>query len=607
MKTRGLFLLISAWTGLILCCIYYYTMLPTLPASVLVHNKRCADGSLDCYEQLDESVPAKSRSHHNEDAQAENEISPTVLGTYRQDVLQQDSEQNNQHAGHAQSSENSPGKLLQHDSVHHSDQRHVLKYRGVSFVSKDMSTTKSDDQFPKLQKFTNEDQHLNQQRALSPGEMPTTTPDDQPRSLQQGDSRSEKVSFALSLHFMDQITCAARRVRSLQCWAAQSKRVIQVVEPTINGSYLGPPMRKPVKGIEQFRNMFDINWWNTFGSIKAKYLPLVASDDFFRHAPRSTILVSFLYQDDPRCFENSPPNSTCTLNEVMKFWSGTLQNLSFKIINTVCIDFRKLPILSRNAFNRLIFGSVPVEEPVTIIFNDWRGPLSDQPHKHEFRAILRYRDSRCSPMMQDSFVRTLTAKSLKPTPEFFHSAEAYAMKYLHSASKYVAIMVRWELILLEHVYRYHAFKGAPNSGKNCKEKIRSILIELYAERGITTTFLATDAGKYGSKVLQPDALFQGKSYWEPAKELTEELLKALNNNSMTMEQYDRRFEEFSATSSFSSTYYVPLLQKAIAVRADCLLLVGWGTFHDNVLALYTELHGHGMDAKKICYKHIQSC
>ena len=583
MKRRGLFFLIPAWTGLLICCFYYYMTLPKLPLSVIVHNKRCADGSLDCYEAFDQDMPADSRSR-SEVHQSESEISPTVLGTtYQQHEVMHEqqlySRQDNQYGNRAEAFPFSHGKT---------------------------STSKLDDQIRKLRQYSKEGKLHMRHGTHGPREESTAKLDIQHRKLQQHsetDVRSGKVSIALSLHFMDQITCAARRVRSLQCWASQSERVIQVVEPTINGSYLSPPLKKPIDGIVPFRNMFDIDWWNTRGSKEAEYLPLVASEDFFRHAPRSTILVKFIYQDDPRCFENPPPNSTCAHNEVMRFWLETLKELSFTILKQVCIDFRKIHHLTKNVFDHLIFGSVSADTPVTIIFNDWRGPLSE-PNKNEFRALLRYRDSKCSPMSQDSFVRKLTTRSLKPTPDFFHSAEAYAMKYLHTGSKYVAVMVRWELILLEHVYRYHAFKGEPNSGETCKEQIRSIVKDLYTERGIRATFLATDAGRYGSRVLQPNASFHGKSYWKPANKLTEELLEALNNKTMTMEQYDSHFAEFSRTRGFSSTYYVPQLQKAIAVRAECLLLVGWGTFHDNVLALYTELHGHGT---QLCYKHIQSC
>ena len=60
-------------------------------------------------------------------------------------------------------------------------------------------------------------------------------------------------------------------MRSLQCWAAQLKMVMRVVEPSMNNTYLGAPVRKPVDGILKFSDVFDIQWWNYYGSEAALY------------------------------------------------------------------------------------------------------------------------------------------------------------------------------------------------------------------------------------------------------------------------------------------------------------------------------------------------
>ena len=596
MKNRRLFLklFLPAWTGVIVFGFYYYITLPKVRVSLIGHDKPCGtstDRILGCDKELARSTPIES-FRYNKLASTED--------SFQQQKLQQYHDKHTDHMNLFNFGDILPTKL-------HGNQLHKLQQyseKDSRYTNRAESSQLRSTEFDVYQPLEKDDRYTKRTMSFSHSEMPPAELDNQRQQKLQEYSEAKahyrNASFALSLHFMDQITCAARRVRSLQCWAAQLNRNIQVVEPTINGSYLGPPLKKPIDGIVEFRHIFDIEWWNFQGTDKGKYLPLVRSDDFFLYAPRSTILISFLYKDDPRCFENSPPNSTCKLDAVRQFWLESLKELSFAVIKEVCIDFRDVKVLNRNEFNDLIFGNIPASKPVTIIFNDWRGPLS-VPHKNEFNALIRYRDRECSPMEQESFVRKLTAVSLKPTPEIFASATAYATKYLNTSSKYVAIMVRWELVLLEHIYRYHAFKGPQNSGKTCKEKISSAVEEMYTQRGLSARFLATDAGRYGSRVLQPNALFHGKSYWKPAKELTEELLEDLNNKSMTIEQYDEHFTEFSEANSVSS-YYVPQLQKAIAARAECLLLVGWGTFHDNVRTLYTELHQGQM-----CYKNIQSC
>ena len=414
--------------------------------------------------------------------------------------------------------------------------------------------------------------------------------------------QQSQVSYALSLHYMDQITCGARRVRSLQCWAKQLTRSLRVVQPSINSSYFGPPLKSPMDGLRRFSDVFDIDWWNHHGAVQAEYLPMATWEELFFKAPRETILVSFLYRDDPRCFENPPPNSACKLDEVQRFWLDTLKQFSFTVVREVCINFRDSDVFDKDEFEQLIFGGISASTPVTIVFNDWRGPLgkASKHNKNEFNALLRYRDGQCTPVTQDGFVRNLTRISLQPVPEILHSAEIYATKYLNTSTDYVAVMVRWELILLEHVYWAHAFKDR-NHGKQCKDKILEYLKEIRVKEGINSTFLATDAGRFGSRVLQPNVSFHGVIHEKPARELTEDLLGALNDKPRTLEEYDQHFADFDEATGHS-IYSIPQFQKAIAARAKCLLLVGWGTFHENALALYMRQH-----QGNICYKNIRRC
>ena len=412
----------------------------------------------------------------------------------------------------------------------------------------------------------------------------------------------DRVSYAVSLRYMDQITCGARRVRSLQCWAKQLSRSLRVVQPSINGSYFGPPEKSLVDGIRRFSDIFDIDWWNNHGITKAGYLPMATWEELFLKAPRETILVSFLYRDDPRCFENPPPNSVCSLDEVQRFWSDTLKPFSFSVIREVCINFRESGEFDRDEFDRAIFGKISEDTPVTILFNDWRGPLGkpSKKSKLEFQALIRYRDVKCTPVTQDGFVRNLTRISLQPVPEMLQSAEVYATKYLHTSTDYVAVMVRWELILLEHVYWAHAFKDQ-NDGKKCKDKILEYLQEIRLKKGINSTFLATDAGRFGSRVLQPNVSFHGVVHEKSARELTEDLLGALNDKPRTLEEYDQHFADFDEATGHS-IYSISQFQKSVAARAKCLLLVGWGTFHENTLALYMSRH-----KGNVCYKNIRRC
>lgn len=421
------------------------------------------------------------------------------------------------------------------------------------------------------------------------------------RQEHQALGQYREESFTLSIRYMDQATWGARRLRSLQCWASQLDRAMRVVEPSINNTYLQAPVRKPVDGVLRFGDVFDINWWNQYGLVEAGFQSLVSWDEFFLYAPRKTILVEIVYQRDVWCFEDSLQESGCTLNEVKKFWMKTLRGFSFKVIRRVCIDFGDLEdVITMEELNEYIFGKIPVDMPVTVVFNDWRGPLREATKAGENNCILRYRDTTCSPSGPTGLIHDVTINALRPTPEMFHSAEVYASKYLNgNSTRYVAVMVRWELMFLEHIY--HEVKAANNSGSGCNGQIKDYVSKIQETKGITTAFLATDVGKYGSKIMQPGINLYGKAHYDRGKNLTEEILQTLYGRPITLEQYDQQFAEFGGTE-VSPTYFVPQLQKAIAARADCLLLVGWGSFHENTLDLYNMLH-EGQE----CYDNIPHC
>ena len=413
-----------------------------------------------------------------------------------------------------------------------------------------------------------------------------------------------KQSFTLSLHYMDQVTWGAKRVRSLQCWAAQLERVMRVVEPSMNNTYLGAPTQRPVDGILKFSDVFDIQWWNHYGEEQAGFLPLVRWEEFFLHAPRKTIIVQIVYRQDVWCFEDSLQNKTgCNWedSEVTKFWMKSLWGFSFQVIRRVCIDFNDLKkVITMKKLNKYIFGKTPLNVPVTVVFNEWRGPLQAKA-KSDNNCILRIRDPTCSPSGPTGFIHNITMNALRPNSKIFHSAEDYIAKHLTGKLGYIVIMVRWELMFLEKIY--HAVKGRSPSGKTCKDKIRKYMLTMQQTKGLSTAFLATDVGRYGSKILHPGGNLYNISYYESGKNLTEELLETLYGRPITLEQYDQQFDEFSGTSTHP-TYYVPQLQKVIAAKADCLLLVGWGSFHENTLDLYKQLH-KGNETQ--CYKEIPHC
>lgn len=121
-------------------------------------------------------------------------------------------------------------------------------------------------------------------------------------------------------------------------------------------------------------------------------------------------------------------------------------------------------------FSKLIFGDIQKDSPVTIVFNEWRGPLREAPVENN--CILRIRDPVCSPSGPTGLMRNMTLNALRPTPEILHLAKVYADKYLNRTSKYLAVVVRWELMFLESLY--HGTQWRYSSPQNCIKVIKGV-------------------------------------------------------------------------------------------------------------------------------------
>ena len=148
--------------------------------------------------------------------------------------------------------------------------------------------------------------------------------------------------YALSLSYMDQMSWAAARLKSLQCWATTWKSLyehIGVVEPFVtDGAHLGVPIdvhrSVHVNKTLKFSDLFDIDTWDSRGKRKGiKYPELVSWSDFLNYAPRNIVAVQIIYNQDSRCTENEFTEPTCgsvrlnvTLSQVFRPHNFTIMN-----------------------------------------------------------------------------------------------------------------------------------------------------------------------------------------------------------------------------------------------------------------------------------------
>ena len=405
--------------------------------------------------------------------------------------------------------------------------------------------------------------------------------------------RSEQghSNYVLALSYMDQFTWAATRLRSLQCWVSRWDGSYRVVEPFLIGTRLGTLVENSSGAFDlKFSDAVDIQTWNDHGSTTAENL--ASWQEFtLQNVSRNVILVQIIYAKDGHCPENALSSEVCDFKQLRTFWSQILVSKSFTLLKEVCIDFQQRGFLTANQFNSLILQDAPLNKPVAIVIDEWRGMYPSE-SMDDYDSFLRLRDTVCSPMTRKNM--DSTQHSLSLSERIISMANDYISLYLSAVKGYAAVVIRWEKILL-----FDFYYGAEHySGSNCVEEIKHHL-KILAENGIDSTFLSTDIGKYGSSTF---SLYNSTRASLPnITRYTEELLTFVHGKPTTLAEYDKMLEDCSRSTNPT---IVSQFQKSVAARAECLVLVGWGTFQEHTRKMYRKQPKKGYCREPIM---IQKC
>ena len=406
-----------------------------------------------------------------------------------------------------------------------------------------------------------------------------------------------KQNYVLSLSYMDQVSWATTRLRSLQCWAARLGTFAGVVEPFVNNVFLGVPLTRQAVAESSnlsFGDLFDLKTWNRIGGQQG-FPPLASWEEFLAKAPRKVVLVQIVYEYDYHCPEDSQPVTTCNHTRLRTFFTEFLEPHLFSVHSEVCVDFNQHGFISRSEFNHLIFSGAFGSESVSLVFDEWRAMypfvvIRDR----DIKCFLQFKDVECSPLSTQ--MADTTALSLQPATNILVIAQKYISLHLKVSHGFVAVLVRWEKILLYHFYRLDRVKKL-YTGNSCMKLIVEYLEEVRRTKGIDSVFFSTDVGRFGSSTFH---MYNATRENLPGvTRYTEELIRHMYGTSMTLEQYEQTVVDVSGSTN---PVLIAQVMKAVAANARCLLLVGSGLFHEHTLSMYKELH-KGVD----CYKIIEVC
>lgn len=375
------------------------------------------------------------------------------------------------------------------------------------------------------------------------------------------DRPKKKLGYLFALKYYEQQTQAAKNYLQMQCLA--DSYGMQVVEPFVYLSSISFPFsviqRKKKGRLLRFGDLIDMEVWNRQAVERYNYPPVAMWEEFLAYAPRNLVIVCVRYRDPPKIRIPIPGHNFrtgCPDACYSKFSSALsyLQPHGFHLVKKACANFIDYAgSVSAESFlsNFLIEGRHKSGD-VTVILSEFRG----------FFGLYRLQ------VLSPCGILTSSRLNISniPSQKLIREAEKYALANFHGAP-YVSILVRVEKIVL------HSRLNMTKCGLN----VVSILQNLQTRRGLKECFLAMDVGRFGSSGAEANHL-------QPEGE---KLFDLVYRKKWSFVEWE---ESFARSSSSTNPAYVANLQRTLASRGECLLMVGAGGFQAQARSLYETYH-----------------
>ena len=382
-------------------------------------------------------------------------------------------------------------------------------------------------------------------------------------------SETHSHGYVLPYVVYEQQTASARNLWGLQFWA--NTVGMKVVEPFFNDHRLS--FESVVMGMPnpmRFGDLYDVDYWNN-QSTKRDCSELVDWEDFLSNAPRTVILVL------NRGFKSSSKNAANA--GAVK----VVNNPDTIVGRRSCGEFRHddvefprnaLAYFKRNGFHfaREVCITFNASTPMPI-FAFWQGIRDNRVNLKGITGTLSNENT--------------VEVGLLPSKKIVQQSNRY-LKRLNrsnkSIGKYFGVMIRIEKVFTNFVInkKIGTFDLFVDYMLKCAKELKQL--EVFDMHMKWSRTLAIDLGKFGSVNL--------KKHGEAAhgiKGLYDAYFSSVfGNDSWTIEEFENSFEKYIGTKN---QVYIAQIQRTIAARSDCLVLVGGdSTFQTVAISFYKNFH-----------------
>ncbi len=402
-------------------------------------------------------------------------------------------------------------------------------------------------------------------------------------------SRSMTASskgFALLLLYSGQQSVGLRALISLQCMIGSFKLPVRVVEPFVEQSkFLAYPKHDKVP---KMKDLFDIDRYNSISETQGS-AELATWEDFTENAPRSVVLVR-LSSSSCSCMRGrrrlpGQAKVEWNSNNTQACYNTSLESLGnifevrpdfciVRVVNLTASPSVRLPV--GQELHKLIYGERDFRS-VTLIFDKWC------PGTYILNRKLP------NPAQCRDVCETGLNGMFHTSPQLLQHADNYERKYLQETEKTfsVAVMLRSERLVLS---RKGNSVDKLNTLQTCLKSVPEVTKQLQGCKSsctATTPFVTADVGRFGSGSWY--LMAQNVTNLDRhSMEVVQDTVVTLLNRTMSFEEWENGFVE--ASGGLEDRGYLAALQRTIASRADCLVLVGGGNFIK--LALHEYLLRH---------------
>ena len=370
------------------------------------------------------------------------------------------------------------------------------------------------------------------------------------------------------------MTRAVKNLMLQQCWARgafEADTNVFVVEPFSNNSELihGPEIWSELKegnfrSAARFSDYYNLGHYN-MKSVKSNSAELISWEEFILRSPKKAIAITIPMfscsseRQNKKCkhskkfirMVNSLINNV--FDEVAFFCvSCSSSSIPFKLQKILSLHFRKVGSLS-------------------IFIDSWRN--------YAFTRSWLQLPVDCKEVeYADSSDRLL------PSNVLLNHSIMYQTKYAQGKFQ-VAVMLRIERFLTL------LLSNRSNTTVNaCLEEVLSIHDKLKFE-STGNTFVAVDIGRYGSGKMQKENQYFQQNSVNSIDNITGAVkifFNRLYHGYITLSNWEETFPRI--TNGIVERGYIASLQQNLASQADCLILMGGGSFQEVAGFQYINKH-----------------